>query len=316
MIDASFGGSSISSLAGLLEIDSDLRDELETLTECPICRGGQLSVAYWATMAEARLKYDVCGGCGFSFQNPLMTQKVLTAIYDSHWYWGLGEDQGGYRHYLEEREQFQREYRRRFRKLASNGIELRGPLLDVGCGAGYSTRVAEDLGFEAQGVEPSHAMVDFATQVLGIRMHRGLIEDFNAKGQRFRVVSSWGTAHNFRDPVAAFGKMRQLLEPGGWLVTDFIDHSAWMSKGMDGHFRRTINATGRPTRRSFQILVERAGFDSCVLIPHFPYFSLSHLLRFLPIKSLFLRSLERRALVVPARGYYLAMARAPDSFVR
>ena len=205
-----------------------------------------------------------------------------------------------------------KDHHRRFRRLASKGLPLRGRLLDVGCGAGYSAGVAWELGFSVVGIEPSPDMVEFSRgQFRDVEFHQGFWEDFTFVPGQADVVATWGTANNFRDPVAIFRRMHAALKPGGWVVTDFFDRNSLFSFLVD--FSRVINATGRHTKRSMRILFHRAGFRTLHLIPYLPYFSVSHVLQQMSPMAIRNRGrrwqgLRRAGLYVPVTGYYLVAA--------
>ena len=287
----------------------------EPMSECPICQSEEYDPCYRSVYKTLSMRYDRCLQCGFIFQNPMLGRAALEHIYSSQWYWGTGNDTEGvgYLNYLHDMEKFMKDHHRRFRRLASKGLPLRGRLLDVGCGAGYSAGVAQELGFSVVGIEPSPDMVEFGRgQFWGVEFHQGFWEDFIFVPGQADVVATWGTANNFRDPVAIFRRMHAALKPGGWVVTDFFDRNSLFSFLVESQFRRAINATGRHTKRSMRILFHRAGFRTLHLIPYLPYFSISHVLQMspMPIRNLGRRwqGLRRAGLYVPVTGYYLIAA--------
>jgi len=284
----------------------------QPLSRCPICGSGGIGFAYWSYFENQRIRYERCRACGYVFQNPMLSQPALTQIYQSRWYWGLEKEaDAGYLNYLADRDSFVKDYRRRFRRLIAAGLPRRGRLLDVGCGAGYSALVAMELGFSVLGVEPSPDMVRFAERELGVVCFQGLLEEFRCDPGSFDLVTTWGTANNFRDPVAMFGRMHEAVKPGGVVVTDFLDLDSPFSLLVEAQFRRAIAAMGRPTKRSMGILFRKAGFETVTLIPYVPYFSLSHILQMSPnpIRKLGHRmGLRRWGVYVPVIGYYLVVA--------
>ena len=282
----------------------------DPLTSCPICGSDTITLAYYSTFKELRIQYDRCRACGFIFQNPLLHQDVLTYIYESKWYWGLeGNPEVGYLNYLKDREKFIKDYERRFHKLLAAGMPSTGRLLDVGCGAGYSTYTAKQAGFSATGIEPSEAMCNFARTNLGVDVAHTIFETCPVEPGSIDVVTTWGTANNFRDPVAIFSQMRTALRPGGWVVMDMFDTSSIFAGLVQANFKRVVNATGRHTRKSLRIAFEKAGFSTCRFIPYVPYFSVSHILQMSPLRHVrFFSQFKDLGIYVPVTGYYLVMA--------
>ena len=288
----------------------------EPMSQCPICRSEKYDPCYCSVFKTISMRYDRCSQCGYVFQNPMLGRAALEHINQSQWYWGTGNDTRGgigYMNYLHDMEKFMKDHHRRFRRLASKGLPLRGRLLDVGCGAGYSAGVAQELGFSVVGIEPSPDMVEFSRgQFRDVEFHQGFWEDFIFVPGQADVVATWGTANNFRDPVAIFRRMHAALKPGGWVVTDFFDRDSPFSFLVESNFRRVINATGRHTKRSLRVMFQRAGFRTLHFIPYLPYFSISHVLQMspMPIRNLGRRwrGLQRAGLYVPVTGYYLVAA--------
>lgn len=99
-------------------------------------------------------------------------------------------------------------------------------VLDIGCGAGQTTRDAARAAPDgsALGIDTSAAMIararDLArTEALGnARFELGDAQTWPFPSQHFDVaISRFGTMF-FADPVAAFGNIRQALKAGGRLV--------------------------------------------------------------------------------------------------
>jgi SAM-dependent methyltransferase len=99
-------------------------------------------------------------------------------------------------------------------------------ILDIGCGAGQTTRDAARLAMTgtALGVDVSASMIERARQATersGLRnvsFERADAATHPFPAGRFDVaISRFGTMF-FADPVAAFGNIRRALRPGGRLV--------------------------------------------------------------------------------------------------
>jgi SAM-dependent methyltransferase len=106
------------------------------------------------------------------------------------------------------------------------GVQLHDHVLDIGCGAGQTTRQAARTASagSALGVDVSAAAVERARELAGAE-GLGNVTFEHADGQihgfpaaRFDVaISRFGTMF-FDDPVAAFANIRRTLRPGGRLV--------------------------------------------------------------------------------------------------
>jgi SAM-dependent methyltransferase len=90
-----------------------------------------------------------------------------------------------------------------------------GRLLDVGCGHGLLLDEARRLGWEVEGVEVSESAAAYAREALGLDVHEIPIEDLQAGDRRFDAVVLADVLEHLSDPVAALGRCRRLLNPGG-----------------------------------------------------------------------------------------------------
>lgn len=108
----------------------------------------------------------------------------------------------------------------RFRTLFRliGGDMPRGRLLSVGCGLGFELRAAEELGYSAEGLEWSPVAVEFATNVLGLRVHRGGIEELRTRRDTFEVITFWDVLEHLPRPDEALRIARDALVADGMIV--------------------------------------------------------------------------------------------------
>lgn len=113
-----------------------------------------------------------------------------------------------------------RRYNEPFR--IATGVKAGDRVLDVGCGAGQSTRDAARVGESALGVDLSEAMLEEARSVEesvgNVSFELADAQRHPFPGNHFDVViSRFGTMF-FADPVAAFGNLARALRPEGRLA--------------------------------------------------------------------------------------------------
>jgi len=102
----------------------------------------------------------------------------------------------------------------------------KGRILDVGCSSGHFLKVAVDHGFEVYGVEPSVAMVEYATNELGLpNIHCGTLSTVELPREYFDVVTLWDVLEHVEKPGLVLQQAMPLLKPGGWIFayTENID---------------------------------------------------------------------------------------------
>jgi 2-polyprenyl-3-methyl-5-hydroxy-6-metoxy-1,4-benzoquinol methylase len=97
-------------------------------------------------------------------------------------------------------------------------------LLDVGCGNGGFLITAQQLGWEAWGIEPDRDAVT-AARAAGLRVEHGGLPTTDLPDAHFDVVTMNHVLEHLHDPVSALREVRRVLKPGGmlWLATPNLD---------------------------------------------------------------------------------------------
>ena len=126
--------------------------------------------------------------------------------------------------------------------------DLPGPVLDVGCGTGLSTRPLRAIGKLVFGVDPSHSMLEEA-----VRTGEGAYARARAEALPFPNASlglvTIGCAYHWCDPGAFLGEALRILSTRGHLVIyDSLFHADrprstalfdWLSSEYWAHLPRT-----------------------------------------------------------------------------
>jgi len=108
-----------------------------------------------------------------------------------------------------------------YRSLAE-GLRRRtgraGRLLDVGCGRGEFVYSASQIGWDAHGVDPDSAFVDFAKRRFGLtNVVAAELEDAGFADGSFDAITLNGVLEHIPRPRAALVHAARLLAPGGIL---------------------------------------------------------------------------------------------------
>ncbi|WP_394616866.1 class I SAM-dependent DNA methyltransferase [Lentzea sp. JNUCC 0626] len=139
--------------------------------------------------------------------------------------------------------------------------EVRGPVLDVGCGPGDITARMAALGVDASGIDLSPGMIELARSTHpGLRFEVGSMTE-PLPGGLGGILCWWSLIHVPDELVpVVFGHFREAVAPGGLVQVGFHvgDRTNLKTSGYGGHPMR-VNVHLRPPERVAGWLRE-AGF--------------------------------------------------------
>jgi len=269
---------------------------------CPLCAGTDLVPDFTIERAGGLLRWSLCRGCDLTFQNPRLDEATLRAIYAGDEYW----EGGAYRSYAETEPLRIAQSRRRLRRIRIVSGTARGRLLDVGCATGFFGKVARESGFDVLGIEPSPKMAAYARESHGLEIFRGTLEEWPLERERFDLVTLWGTDSHFLHPLEGFSKLQAALVPRGILAMNYQNFHHWIRRVFPG-LKRSWNALYNFSDRSFEVLLEKTGFEILYRGLELQRVSADHLLRVLKLGVP--RFVSRLPLLVPALSFSLVIAR-------
>ena len=81
-------------------------------------------------------------------------------------------------------------------------LGAQGRLLDVGCGRGYFLETARRFGFEASGIDVSARAVQYARTAFSVPATTQTVEDLQAAGDTYAVITLWHVLEHFIDPFS------------------------------------------------------------------------------------------------------------------
>jgi ubiquinone/menaquinone biosynthesis C-methylase UbiE len=149
-------------------------------------------------------------------------------------------------------------YRALHARLCDALADVRGRVLDAGCGTGgFLAKLCglrPDL--SCYGVEWNQAAADRARQKSGAAIVRGSVNALPYANDRFdAVVSADVLCHEAVDPDAALRELKRVLRPGGRLLVNMPAYQ-WL---LSAHDRRVQNVR-RLTASATAALLRQAGF--------------------------------------------------------
>ena len=202
-----------------------------------------------------------CPRCGLVFRATLPARGELDEIYGRAYFGGGGSPlREGYLDYVGDADVHRTNARARLRRLA--GLVEPGPLLDVGCAAGFFVDEASRAGWHARGVDVSRAMVDWGRAHLAADLRLGTLADVPHDRDE-SCITMWDYLEHALDPRADVQDALSRLRPGGILALSTGDAGAALARIS---LRRWHLMTPRHhnfffTRRTIRALLETVGLE-------------------------------------------------------
>jgi len=178
---------------------------MNEIKECPFCNSTNFKdyarARYWQTV---RLNFLECSNCGLIFANPMPGMDIVSegnrALNIIHTSRGtLSQYRGG------------KEYAFTLQKIKKRGI-----LLDIGCAEGIFLKGIEDNSdWKAEGVEIIKSAVDFANNVLKVKVSYGTLDSLENRDKYYDHLRMNNVIEHVQDPVLFLKKAHSILNING-----------------------------------------------------------------------------------------------------
>jgi 2-polyprenyl-3-methyl-5-hydroxy-6-metoxy-1,4-benzoquinol methylase len=110
----------------------------------------------------------------------------------------------------------------KLRELGTPG----GRLLDVGCGTGDFLKIAQEQGWQVEGVEISQWASDKARS-RGLEVRTGILDDLPGDPV-YDVVTLWDVLEHLEDPSTVIGRCRRIIKPGGLILVLTVNEDGFI----------------------------------------------------------------------------------------
>jgi 2-polyprenyl-3-methyl-5-hydroxy-6-metoxy-1,4-benzoquinol methylase len=202
----------------------------EVFVRCPLCDADHYRVRYDSTLIEpidpqrhytstsrefGRFGRIVdCRSCGIVYMNPrphhLSVQDAYGEVEDVRY---VEEEEGRVATFSESLAHI--------RRYAASGR-----LLDVGCHVGTFIALAEEAGYDVEGVEPSRWAAKRAGERVRGPVRVGVVEDAPLAEGAYDVVTMWDVIEHLPDPSSTLRAVHAALRPGGVFAVTTMDVEA------------------------------------------------------------------------------------------
>lgn len=188
---------------------------------CPICQ----SKNYKKILTKFEMNLVKCKKCGLIYANPMLQESELFKRYASSFFFD---------EYLAAFQATPTQYdlaaiRSHFFLLIQLIKKYFKPgkrLLDVGCGAGFFLKAAEEIGWEAEGVEISTAASEYAQNIVKVKVHEGKLEDKHFPSEKFDLAVLIDTIEHFMNPLNTLKEINRILTKEGILIISTPDYNS------------------------------------------------------------------------------------------
>lgn len=178
---------------------------MNEIKECKFCKGTSFkphsTAKYWENV---KLNFVECENCGLIFTNPMPGMDIVSrgnrAYSILHKYRGtISQYRGG------------KDYAFTLKRKAKTG-----KFLDIGCAEGIFLKgIEENSNWQAEGLDIIEKAVEFANDVLKIKVHLGTLETFDARENYYDYVRMNNVIEHIQDPVLFLEKTNKIMKQGG-----------------------------------------------------------------------------------------------------
>jgi len=188
---------------------------------CPLCQGDD----YRKFLTKFEMNLVKCRKCGLIYANPRIHESELLRRYASSFFFD---------EYLPAFKATSKSYDLTvirchfflFLHLITKYYTPGKRLLDVGCGAGFFLKAAEEIGWEAEGVEISPVASDYAQEIVKVKVLEGKLEDLGLPAERFDLVVLIETIEHLMHPLETLKEINRILKKEGILIICTPDYKS------------------------------------------------------------------------------------------
>ncbi len=220
---------------------------------CNLCNQDRTKVIW----QEPPYRIVRCQNCGLIYLNPRPEAKELVQLYSREYFTN---------YYLKNREERIVYFQRRLEEIEE--FKKGESLLDIGCGVGFFLKVAQEFGWQSEGVEPSPFAVQFAQNEYRLKVFQGGLKEAHLPPAHFDLVTMWDILCSLPDPMGYLEETFRILKKKGIVVLK-VPHRYWavfLLARFVSHFTMARGILHLPaqiyyfTPRILTKMVEKAGF--------------------------------------------------------
>jgi SAM-dependent methyltransferase len=177
--------------------------------KCDLCGSNDYRLYGVSPEPEKAIHFQVvrCHRCGLIYALPQATEETLRNLYDFDYpdkvlpSWEMQHS------------------RTQKMRLDIEALGKPGKICEIGCGIGIRLKLAQEMGWEVFGVEPSEIFAKYAKGICGEdKIWHGTIYNSGLTDNYFDIVLLWHVLEHVDSPTKYLRKIFRILKPGGRVI--------------------------------------------------------------------------------------------------
>jgi SAM-dependent methyltransferase len=159
-------------------------------------------------------------------------------------------------------------------------------VLDIGCSVGATVKAANDMGWQASGVDVSQGAIDFCRNE-GLDCHKIDSTALPFADHTFDLVTNWHVIEHVADVHETLSEWRRVLRPGGLMILETPDSTCWKAQILGPRYTKfwppehlytfdTANLTSILQSSGFEVLPSRLIGKANALPVHLTLYALGY----------------------------------------
>lgn len=195
---------------------------MNLLAVCNLCKENSCHLLF----KKAGFNIVRCNNCGLVCVNPRPSDEYTKRLYQRADYFKRKPGGIGYRDYFADEKLHVNTFKREFNIIAR--LKKGGNLLDVGCAAGFSLKIAREKGWKVNGVEISKVASHYAKDKFGLDVFQGTLEEARYPNNYFDLIIAYSIIEHTPDPLAFLKEVKRIIKDDGIFVLATPDIGSWL----------------------------------------------------------------------------------------
>lgn len=195
-------------------------------TRCIICDNQEFITKFY----KNKFKIVRCKECNFIFLNPFPNKENSDYFYYRNFNYNTG---------FSNESIIRSDSRRTLRNIEKLGYS-NGPLLDIGCGAGFFLDEANKKGWQIAGIDMSKRLVKYASKHLKLSVINNDFKNYKFIPSYYKVITLIQTIEHITDPHQLLKKVHKILQPKGLLCISTPNIESYLARILKEDFNYMI----------------------------------------------------------------------------